>query len=61
MYIRPTEQENYDCEVYLWVKDSAVFLDESLFETVDNWLQKEWPFKQRAYPGRTITWKEWEQ
>ena len=37
------------------------FLDESLFETVDNWLQKEWPFKQRAYPGRTITWKEWEQ
>ena len=61
VYIRPTEQENYDCEVYLWVKDSAVLLDESLFETVDNWLQKEWPFKQRAYPGRTITWKEWEQ
>ena len=43
------------------MKDSAVLLDESLFETVDNWLQKEWPFKQWAYPGRTITWKEWEQ
>ena len=61
VYIRPTEQENYDCEVYLWVKDSEALLDDSLFETVDNWLQKEWPFKQRAYPGRTITWKEWEQ
>ena len=59
VYINPTEQENYDCEVYLWVKDSELLLDKFLFQTVENWLQEEWPFRRRAYPGRTISWEDW--
>ncbi|MCP4875915.1 MAG: hypothetical protein GY896_10640 [Gammaproteobacteria bacterium] len=54
VYINPTRFTNFDCEVYLWVKDSEVELDQALLESVDRWLQEEWPFKQRAYPGRSI-------
>jgi len=59
IYINSTDQVDYDCEVYLWVRDSKVALDETLFETVKDWLGKEWPFKRCAYPGRTITWEDW--
>ena len=59
VYINPTEQENYDCEVYLWVKDSEFLLDKLLFQSVENWLQEEWPFRRCAYPGRTISWEDW--
>ena len=59
VYINPTEQESYDCEVYLWVKDSEFLLDKFLFQSVENWLQEEWPFRRRAYPGRTISWEDW--
>ena len=59
IYINPTDQIDYDCEVYLWVKDSEVALDETLFETVKDWINREWPFNRCAYPGRTITWEDW--
>ena len=59
IYINPTEQVDYDCEVYLWVKDTEVALDQALFKTVKDWLNNEWPFKQCAYPGRTINWEDW--
>lgn len=59
IYINPTEQVDYDCEVYLWVKDTEVALDQALFKTVKDWLNNEWPFKWCAYPGRTINWEDW--
>ena len=59
IYINPTEQVDYDCEVYLWVKDTEVALDQALFKTVKDWLNNEWPFKRCAYPGRTINWEDW--
>ena len=59
IYINPTVRVGYDCEVYLWVKDSEVALDETLFETVEDWLNREWPFNRCAFPGRTITWEDW--
>ena len=60
VYINPTEYTNHDCEVYIWVKDSEVDLDQSLFESVDRWLQEEWPFSRCAYPGRLISWNDWQ-
>ncbi|MFK8021532.1 MAG: hypothetical protein AB8B86_17350 [Pseudomonadales bacterium] len=61
VYIDPTQRSGYDCEVYLWVKDSALSLDKALFSSVDNWLKEAWPFKQPAYPGRIIAWCDWNQ
>jgi hypothetical protein len=62
VYIHPTRKQRYDAEVYLWVRKSEFVkgLDPILFDTVKKWVEKEWPFKNVAYPGREIDWKAWE-
>lgn len=54
IYIYPPSDPNFDCEVYLWVRKSEFDkgLDPVLFQTVKNWIEKEWPFKNISYPGR---------
>ena len=61
VYFYPTGKAGYDAEVFLWVRESAVAdnLDEALFEVVQHWLASDWPFKNPAYPGRTISWAHW--
>lgn len=60
VYILPSENSNYDAMVIMWVRESEVKndLDNVLFTTVKNWIKKEWPFKNVAYPGREIAWKK---
>lgn len=62
VYIDPTVKFGYDAEVYLWVRKSEfdTGLDPILFEAVKNWVEKEWPFKKVAYPGREIDWTTWQ-
>jgi len=62
VYFYPTEKAEYDAEVFLWVRESeaATDLDEELFEAVQRWLATDWPFHRPAYPGRTISWEEWD-
>ncbi len=61
MYIFPPRKENYDAEIYLWVRKSAYDegLDSVLYETVKKWIAEKWPFKKVAYPGREIDWDTW--
>ena len=61
MYIVPTDKEDYDCEVYMWVRKSAFDegLDQALFKTVKDWIKDKWPFEKVAYPGRDIEWDAW--
>jgi hypothetical protein len=61
VYIDPTVKEGYDAEVYLWVRESEFKngLDPILFDAVKKWIEKEWPFKNVAYPGREIEWTKW--
>ena len=61
VYFYPTDKAGYDAEVFLWVRESAVAdnLDEALFDVVQHWLASDWPFKNPAYPGRTISWAHW--
>ena len=62
VYFYPTEKAEYDAEVFLWVRggEAATDLDEELFEAVQRWLATDWPFHRPAYPGRTISWEEWD-
>lgn len=62
VYIDPCPKMDYDAEVYLWVRKSAFNkgLDPILFSTIKAWIEKEWPFQNVAYPGREISWEEWE-
>jgi len=61
LYIFPTEKIGYNAEVTMWVRQSAYEkgLDPILFTTVKNWISVEWPFKKIGYPGRELSWEEW--
>ncbi|TCI01061.1 hypothetical protein EZV61_19350 [Corallincola luteus] len=59
VYIDPSQSENYDCEVYLWVREDSAALDERLYQTVVQWLKDRWPFNNIAFPGRSISWENW--
>jgi hypothetical protein len=62
VYIDSSEKEIFDAEVYLWTRTSELKngLDELLYETVKNWVKDRWPFNNVAYPGREISWNEWD-
>ena len=62
MYIYPSDNPNYDAIVIMWVRQSEVAngLDEILFSSVKKWIQDKWPFKKVAYPGRDVSWDEFE-
>ena len=63
VYIEPTRKPGYDAEVYLWARQSELSsgLEERLYATVKDWLDRAWPFQAAAFPGRTIPWESWRQ
>ena len=54
LYINPTEPEDTDAQVHMWVRQSAYDegFDPVLFQTVKRWMQEAWPFERVVYPGR---------
>lgn len=62
VYIDPTRKRGYEAEIYLWARQSelASGLETNLYKAVEQWIEKEWPFKTVAFPGRSISWKKWE-
>ncbi len=59
VYIDPCKVSDFDCEVYLWVRDDSLYLDNDLYNNIRDWMLKCWPFKKIAYPGREISWDSW--
>jgi hypothetical protein len=61
VYIEPTRKRGFDAEVYLWARKSelALGLEDRLYDAVQNWVTKEWPFEKVAFPGRSIDWDGW--
>jgi len=61
VYIEPTRKRAYDAEVYLWARQSELAngLEERLYDAVQTWVAKEWPFENVAFPGRSIHWDTW--
>lgn len=61
VYINPTPKRGYDAVVYLWARQSELAggLESRLYTAVREWLAKEWPFKNVAFPGRNIEWAAW--
>lgn len=62
LYINPTSRGDFDADISMWVRASVVAqgLDDLLFETVKEWISRDWPFKNPAFPGREISWENWE-
>lgn len=62
VYINPTSKRDYDAYVHLWARESelASGLEQRLLAAVKDWLANEWPFKNVAYPGRDMTWEQFQ-
>lgn len=63
VYIVPSRKKGYDAAVYLWARQSELAngLEERLYEAVQKWVSKGWPFEKAAFPGRGIDWDRWSQ
>lgn len=61
VYIDPSDSSNYQCVVYLWVRDDSFELDNQLYQTVCKWLSDKWGLSKIAFPGRDIVWSEWDK
>lgn len=59
VYIGPSTADQFDSEIYLWVRDDSFELDDSLYFTVKRWLVECWPFKKSVFPGRELSWEQW--
>jgi hypothetical protein len=63
VYIEPTRKEGFDAEVYLWARKSELAngLEDRLYDAVQKWVTKVWPFEKVAFPGRSIDWDVWSE
>jgi len=61
-YIDPTDKTGYDAEVSFWVRFDEIEtgLEPALEATVRRWIAEDWPFTTVGYPGRDMTWDEWD-
>lgn len=61
VYINPTRKRGHDAAVYLWARSSELpsGLEDRLYSAVRSWLAQDWPFKNAAFPGRSISWDAW--
>ena len=59
LYIDPCKVNKFDCEVFLWLIDEYLTFDNEIYQFIRYWLNRHWPFKKIAFPGRDITWKKW--
>jgi len=61
LYINPTKKGDYDARISMWIRTSMLDkgMDAILYNSVKDWIEKDWPFKKVAYPGREISWEDW--
>ena len=62
VYVSPSPVAGYDAVVRMWVTEAEydAGFDAELYKWVANWVQKDWPFRNVAYPGRSIDWATWD-
>jgi len=61
IYIYPGRLDIYDAEIIMWVSTSAYEkgLDPVLVQNVKEWINLDWPFKNVAYLGRDVEFREY--
>jgi hypothetical protein len=63
VYVDPPEKAGADAEVTLWVRveEEGTGLEEELERRAREWLAAEWPFERVRWPGRELSWEEWDR
>ncbi len=61
VYINPAYKKGYDASVIMWVRKTSFDkgLDDILYKIVSDWLINTWTFRNIGFPGRDISWEEW--
>ena len=62
-YFLPPEKAGFDAQCFYWARTSelASGLDAHLVEAVRGWLASDaWPWQKIAFPGRDVSWAEWD-
>ena len=62
LYIRQSKNKNYECRVDFWFIDLVrEEYSQNFLDFIQNWLTSQWGYSNIAFPGRTISWKEYLQ
>ena len=48
LYINPTKKGDYDARISMWIRTSMLDkgMDAILYNSVKDWIEKDWPFKK---------------
>ncbi|MFM7404371.1 MAG: twin-arginine translocation pathway signal protein [Erythrobacter sp.] len=62
VYVAPSAIAGHDAVVRLWVTQAEydAGFDAELYAWTQDWIAREWPFDQVAYPGRAMAWETWD-
>jgi hypothetical protein len=62
VYVYPSKVAGHDAQVVMWVtaEEYEAGFDAELFAWTQQWVARDWPFSNVAYPGRSIAWEEWD-
>lgn len=62
VYVYPSKVPGHDAQVVMWVTaaEYEAGFDGELYAWTKEWIARDWPFKNVAYPGRSIAWDEWD-
>ena len=63
LYVEPSTRSGFDAEVCYWAREADIGdpADQALGAEVRPWIERDWPFERVAYPGRDISWEEWDK
>jgi len=53
VYLYPVRDDSQDVRVLSWVRASRADLDATLWRTVSDWLDRDWPFERVDYAARS--------
>jgi hypothetical protein len=61
MYLYPSHHPEEDAVGISWARwdPTDPGTDARFFDDFRSWVEREWPFDNVAYPGRTIPWEKW--
>lgn len=62
-YADPPEKQGFDAEIYFWARTDLPNrdLEGKLSEVIPQFVSSEWTFSKVAYPGRDISWEEYDK
>ncbi len=61
VYVYPSKKVGFDAVIRLWVTQEQYDLgfDTLLYDWTRSWIKSSWPFEAPAYPGRAVSWNDW--